>query len=139
MIIIPIYRGLILSAEDKYVEGFLIPLWSKLGEDEAFGIDTGMKFDYEGNSIETYKIDPTTISINFPDMIDSEGNKIFASLREDGKGGDITLTKDGKSLYHYVHMINDEGLRCCKTVKHIKDLAKKYNSVKDIKVIGIQK
>lgn len=37
----------------------------------------------------TYKIDLTTISIHFPDMIDSQGNKIFASLSEDGKGGDI--------------------------------------------------
>ena len=29
-----------------------------------------------------------TRSINFRDMIDSEGTKIFASLSEDGKGGD---------------------------------------------------
>lgn len=34
-------------------------------------------------------IDPTTLSIHFPDMLDSQGNKIFASLSEDGKGGDI--------------------------------------------------
>ena len=36
-----------------------------------------------------YKVDRTTRSINFPDMIDSQGNEIFASLSEDGKGGDI--------------------------------------------------
>ena len=36
-----------------------------------------------------YKIDRTTRSINIEDMIDSQGNKIFASLSEDGKGGDI--------------------------------------------------
>ena len=34
-------------------------------------------------------IDISTLSIHFPDMIDSKGNKIFASLQEDGKGGDI--------------------------------------------------
>ena len=37
----------------------------------------------------TYKIDPTTLAIHFPDILDSQGNKIFASLSEDGKGGDI--------------------------------------------------
>jgi hypothetical protein len=36
-------------------------------------------------------IDISTLSIHFPDMIDSQGNKIFASLSEDGKGGDIIL------------------------------------------------
>ena len=36
-----------------------------------------------------YEIDPTTLVIHFPDMLDSQGNKIFASLGKDGKGGDI--------------------------------------------------
>lgn len=40
-----------------------------------------------------YEIDPTTLSIHFPDMLDSQGNKIFASLQEDGKGGDIIETE----------------------------------------------
>ena len=31
-------------------------------------------------------------------MIDSEGNKIFASLSEDGKGGDLLLHKTLESL-----------------------------------------
>lgn len=37
-----------------------------------------------------YKIDRTTRSINTEDMLDSQGNKIFASLQKDGRGGDIT-------------------------------------------------
>ena len=37
----------------------------------------------------SYPIDETTLAIHFPDMLDSQGNKIFASLQEDGKGGDI--------------------------------------------------
>ena len=40
-----------------------------------------------------YKVDRTTRSINIEDMIDSQGNKIFASLSEDGKGGDIIETE----------------------------------------------
>ena len=38
------------------------------------------------------EIDKTTLAIHFPDMLDSQGNKIFASLSEDGKGGDIIHT-----------------------------------------------
>ena len=37
----------------------------------------------------TFRIDPTTLAIHFPDMLDSQGNKIFGSLSENGKGGDI--------------------------------------------------
>lgn len=37
---------------------------------------------------EMFRIDPSTLAIHFPDMIDSEGTKIFASLSEDGGGGD---------------------------------------------------
>ena len=32
-----------------------------------------------------YEIDTTTLSIHFPNMIDIKGNKIFASLSENGK------------------------------------------------------
>jgi hypothetical protein len=41
-----------------------------------------------------YKVDKSTRSINFEDMVDSNRNKIFASLQEDGKGGDICQTID---------------------------------------------
>lgn len=44
---------------------------------------------------EYTQIDPTTLAIHFPDMLDSQGNKIFASLSEDGKGGD-KIIEDGK-------------------------------------------
>ena len=33
--------------------------------------------------------DETTRSLNFEDMLDRQGNKIFASLNKTGKGGDI--------------------------------------------------
>ena len=46
--------------------------------------------------VEEYfnNIDPTTLALHFPDMLDSEGNKIFASLSEDGKGGDCTFMEN---------------------------------------------
>lgn len=36
-----------------------------------------------------HEVDPKTLSINFPTMIDKSSKKIFASFNEDGIGGDI--------------------------------------------------
>ena len=55
----------------------------------------------EVNTAES--IDISTLAIHFPNILDKKGNKIFASLQEDGKGGDIlfdmefgyTLSFDG--------------------------------------------
>ena len=47
------------------------------------------------------EIDPTTLAIHFPDMLDSQGNKIFASLSEDGKGGDIIKYEMYSNMMHY--------------------------------------
>ena len=77
---IPIYRAKSNERKNTYVEGFLI------GVDEDIGLCTiRTKDDYIGGEI--CYLD--TLSIHFPDMIDSQGNKIFASLQKDGKGGDI--------------------------------------------------
>lgn len=45
------------------------------------------------------EIDPKSLSIHFPDMIDSKENKIFASLSEYGKGGDIVKYSFGGNSY----------------------------------------
>ena len=82
-----------------------------------------------------YKIDRTTRSINIEDMIDSQGNKIFASLQEDGKGGDICQTIDylngtlsGIAIYdNFSFRIHRIG----------KAMGISFTS-KDIKIIGIK-
>ena len=57
------------------------------------------------NGLDYYEIDPSTLAIHFPDMIDSEGTKIFASLSEDGKGGDKIPTHTslykGESVFYF--------------------------------------
>lgn len=73
---IPIFRAKKM-ASDEYVIGFYI----------FDGVRHLLLVD-RGNLVQI-QIDPTTLAIHFPDMIDSQGNKIFASLSEDGKGGDI--------------------------------------------------
>lgn len=85
---IPLFRAKKVNS-DEYIEG--------CGIDENFLIEKiKLLKDEKGNpSLEQryeavyHQIDISTLSINFPDMIDSEGTRIFASLSEDGKGGDI--------------------------------------------------
>ena len=77
---IPTYRANKKDSDER-VEGYLI----YSGILESYRI------------IANYKevdVDSSTLAIHFPDMIDSEGTKIFASLSEDGKGGDIDGTQE---------------------------------------------
>ena len=83
----------------------------KIGSDEyVVGHYTEKVKEYPGKHYihfnngytETYeRIDPTTLAIHFEDMLDSEGNKIFASLSEDGKGGDIVEYNTKKEVVKY--------------------------------------
>ena len=75
---IPVYRAKKLDS-DKYIQGYLLGMWGE------YFISWG-ETNHVPNKVQ---IDPTTLAIHFEDMIDSEGNKIFASLSKDGKGGDI--------------------------------------------------
>ena len=86
---IPIYRAKKIDS-DEYVIGNLI-------EDEGvfYIIKNPVVTHFNGLQQLTGeceyldRVDPTILAINLPDMLDSKGNKIFASLSEDGKGGDI--------------------------------------------------
>ena len=73
---IPIYRAKVIGLDNNYIIGFY-QQYIEGFEDNVF------------HEINNTLIDQTTLTIHFPDMLDSQGNKIFASLSEDGKGGDI--------------------------------------------------
>ena len=79
-----------------------IPIYraKKLGSDDNIKSQSYIKKLIGGNyhhylvkyyspDYEDVEIDQSTLAINFNDMLDSKRNKIFASLSEDGKGGDI--------------------------------------------------
>ena len=100
---IPVFRALIMSTENEYVIGHYA------GED-VFGHNI---VDVEsGISIN---IDISTLSIHFTYMKASDSTRhmengqkdlrIFASLSEDGKGGDIDLTEARK----YLKLAADQG------------------------------
>jgi len=92
---IPVYRGKKIDS-DEYFEGLLVKGNSDTGK-EAF-------FIQECDFWMEIQIDPTTLAIHFPDMIDSQGNKIFASLSEYGKGGDIGQNDDyGYNKYVFIY------------------------------------
>lgn len=100
---IPIYRANILGSNKNIVGWFILEYYdcvNLIRYSNVIFID----------SIEFFEIDPITLAIHFPDMIDSQGNKIFCSLSEDGKGGDtmkddeyygIAKYKDSRFVVEY--------------------------------------
>ena len=127
---IPIYRGLKLGTENEYVEGFYFNRKNMLGKIIYHKIDFSTTCD------SCVAIDPTTLSVHFPDITDSKGNKIFASLSEDGKGGDMVevTIPFRKQEYKYECYVYYKNTR-------IKTSSFEVNSAvsKEYKVIGIQK
>ena len=79
----PIYRAKKIDSDER-VEGYLIRARFYPSEEYEDAIQVVRGRDNSG-----YQIDPSTLAIHFEDMVDSEGTKIFASLSEDGMGGDI--------------------------------------------------
>ena len=120
---IPIYRAKKIDS-DEYVMGMLTK--------RVFTDYLLIRDDINTN---LSKIDPTSRAIHFSDMLDSQGNRIFASLSEDGKGGDICYVRDfsygdlqGVASYEDNHFrIHRKGKAMGISLKG-----------RDIKVIGIQ-
>lgn len=124
---LPIYRAKKIDS-DEFVEGYLIDgrfifkewiddVWTSFGETKS-------------NKALVYEIDPTTLAIHFKDMLDSEGTKIFASLSDSGKGGDICDFPNRSPLTAMRNTMDNDfdfgNVRCFK------------NYHMDCKVIGIQ-
>lgn len=81
---IPIFRAKKIDS-NEYVEGYL-NIWEQSGKIYNSIMEIG-KYPSPFNNIHI--VEESTLSIHFPDMVDSQGNKIFASLQKDGKGGDL--------------------------------------------------
>jgi hypothetical protein len=104
--VIPIYRAKKIDS-DEYVTGFLnMAFYYGIYEEEDVDEPEKKYFlircmDNESSDTDMWsfngfdEIDISTLAIHFPDMLDSQGNKIFASLSEDGKGGDVCVTQSG--------------------------------------------
>ena len=127
MTLIPTYRAKSNERKNTYVEGLLI------GVDEELGLCTiRTKDDYIGGEVCYLH----TLSINFPDMLDSQGNKIFASLQEDGRGGDIFILGDIR--LKYIAMIRKNQLMAKQQGTYGSFIGQGYATVDKWKSIGIQ-
>ena len=90
---IPIFRAKRLYS-DEYNCGYLIKAddyEAEADEDQIVYFIMHKMENYRTNEVWDFvcnsRIDPSTLAIHFPNMLDSQGNKIFASLSEDGKVG----------------------------------------------------
>ena len=127
MINLPIFRAKKLDS-DEYVIGFLLQ--------DCFGfyiIQTDNALRCETLNQESVEIDHQTLSISFSDMLDSQRNKIFASLSENGKGGDIIKLDDNIKTAIWCSKTQAIMLYSKQTGSSILSLYKD-----DIKTIGIQ-
>jgi len=129
-VMIPIYRAKKIDS-DEYVEGH----YSYDKAKDKHCIVSGVCLGDAYGLVKLYEIDPSTLSINFQDMLDSQGNKIFASLSKDGNGGDM-LQKDELSGYSIcsfrgleIILSHDNWITC--------GIEKDYLS--KLKIVGIKK
>ena len=139
---IPIYRAKKIDS-DEYVIGF----YSSAYDIHHYiithlGVDTKANLVYQ-MSTDIHKIDPSTLAINFPDMLDSQGNKIFASLSEDGKGGNKMLK--GVDMEQYGLKNTYYTAICIKGSVLLNELSEStsisftaHGFLTELKVIGVQ-
>ena len=83
MINLPIYRAKTIDSDEYVVGWYSSPI-----------IIEGKTYLSITNKDGEYRIDTTTLSIHFSDMLDSQGNEIFASLQKNGRGGDVCSVND---------------------------------------------
>ncbi|MDD5359459.1 MAG: hypothetical protein PHI79_08415 [Sulfurovaceae bacterium] len=140
---IPICRALIAGTENDYLVGMLSKhqhiVMNQL-KSEWYEIT-----DFYKNKREI--IDESTLAIHFPTMLASDSNRllpngekdlrIFASLSEDGNGGD--------TLFHaleceiYVTIFNNaKGLRLYEFLDNRKIRNQIFGSISNFKITGIQ-
>ena len=142
MLNIPEYRAKCIGS-DEYIIGYYTEKVKEYPGKHYIHFNNGYTETYE-------RIDPTTLAIHFPNMIDSEGIKIFASLSDNGKGGDIV------EFEHIKYLEDDEPSYMIKGLClfmdssfFVDDIDNKFERVfydeegrnfrnKELKVIGIQ-
>ena len=88
--------------------------------------------DYEYCNFDITEIDIATLAIHFPDMLDSKGNKIFASLQKDGKGSDILFDME------YEYALSFDGLKFNLQGLFSQPSFNEFDSWEEFDIIGIE-
>ena len=88
---------------------------SLYGNDYIISVSAKFEFNqmylYSKPFKQWVECDESTRSINFEDMKDNEGTKIFASLSEDGKGGDIITSLDNTTAIMTMNIYKTIGMQ----------------------------
>ena len=108
--------------------------------DGTGGYITSQSIKFENEKMFLYSIpfrqwvecDESTRSINFEDMIDVKGNKIFASLGEDGKGGDVLFDME------YEYTLSFDGLKFNLQGLFSQSSFNEFDNWENFDIIGIQ-
>ena len=125
----PIYRAKKIGS-DEYVIGYYSPAYDIHHYIITYlGVDTKVNVVYQ-MSTDIHKIDPTTLAIHFSDMIDSQGNKIFASLNNISG----SILTDGE----YEFNLYFDRIKYRVIGNEVNSEINDYEEWKDFKVIGIQ-
>ena len=122
---LPIYRAKKLDS-DEYVEGFYVDTVEFLGK------ILKNKNGFISRDGQWAVIDKSTLSIHFPDMIDSKGKKIFASLCKDDKGGDVLFDTE------YEYTLSFDGLKFKLQGLFSQSSFNEFDSWEDFDIIGVE-
>lgn len=139
MLNIPIYRAKKVDS-DEYVVGYYFN--AEIEKQHIIMKQVASTDYYFMFDNDEYEIDPSTLAIHFPNMIDGQGNKIFASLSEDGKGGDILEFVERKGYSDVINKVSSvvikyTGINGMDYSFMLREKSKNYKKA-DTKVIGIQ-
>ncbi len=128
---IPIYRAKKINS-DEYVIGFYV--FSNIHRDTHLIRVDETYWEVTGLVYREVEIDPLTLSIHFPDMLDRKGNKIFASINKNGSGSSVVFARillSGDKVY----FIYEDYKIKAKLIKNNKKTNVKCNI---LKIIGIK-
>ncbi len=149
-----LFRAEVKDINSKLTNAAIENLTKIGGKFYAIGSEIDLKNEYGiiDENEDFFECKKETRSINFEDMKDSEDNPIFASLSEDGKGGDIIdseeypFTSDGQKNYNAVvsMIFNQPQYVYNKISENVSGASDGINNGFDeeyssFKVIGIQK
>ena len=130
---IPIFGA--YTFEGEWVEGALLPSDNRLCISTSKQLwiteDDGSRFRSYYASL-VFEIDPETLSIHFPDMLDKNGDCIFAALNESGVGGSIIHVSDDVES----PVIFAEGSVWILTSSHVDDTIELFPIIDCVEVTG---
>jgi len=127
-----LYRAKLKDSKD-YVIGFLC-------SEDTIKSEEYLGFGINGSVVNA--IDKSTLSISLKNMIDKNNERVFASLQENGKGGD--LLRNESELETYVLEISTNGTELFEYLDNnkIKNFVSRFSNTfslfNELKVIGIK-